>query len=56
VAGYSAEGSRRLRERGAEIALNVARGGLPERHVVINKDLYDRLVRLPELAGVPRPA
>lgn len=56
VAGYSAEGSRRLRERGAEIALQVALGGLPERHVVVNKDLYDRLAALPELAGVPRPA
>lgn len=54
VAGYSAEGSRQLRERAAEIALQVARGGLPQRHVVINKDLYDRLVRLPELSGVPR--
>jgi phosphoglycerate dehydrogenase-like enzyme len=56
VAGYSVEGSRQLRERGAEIALQVAQGGLPQRHVVVNKDLYDRLVRLPELAGVPRPA
>jgi phosphoglycerate dehydrogenase-like enzyme len=56
VAGYSAEGSRQLRERAAEIALQVALGGLPERHVVVNRDLYDRLVVLPELAGVRRPA
>jgi D-3-phosphoglycerate dehydrogenase / 2-oxoglutarate reductase len=56
VAGYSAEGARQLRERAAAIALQVALGGLPERHVVVNKDLYDRLVVLPELAGVPRPA
>ncbi|HEY4026559.1 MAG TPA: C-terminal binding protein [Candidatus Dormibacteraeota bacterium] len=55
VAGYSHEGSRRLRERAAEIALQVALGGLPQRHVVVNKDLYDRLAALPELAGVPRP-
>jgi phosphoglycerate dehydrogenase-like enzyme len=56
VAGYSVEGSRQLRERAAEIALQVALGGLPQRHVVVNRDLYDRLVALPELAGVPRPA
>jgi D-3-phosphoglycerate dehydrogenase len=56
VAGYSAEGSRQLRERAAEIALQVALGGLPERQVVVNRDLYDRLVVLPELAGVRRPA
>jgi phosphoglycerate dehydrogenase-like enzyme len=55
VAGYSVEGGRRLRERAAEIALQVALGGLPERHVVVNKDLYDLLAALPELAGVPRP-
>jgi hypothetical protein len=52
VAGYSQEGIRRLRERAAEIALQVARGGLPDRHVVVNKDLYDRLVALPELREV----
>jgi phosphoglycerate dehydrogenase-like enzyme len=56
VAGHSAEGARQLRERAAEIALQVALGGLAERHVVVNKDLYDLLVALPELAGVPRPA
>jgi len=55
VAGSSIEGIRRLRERAAEIALQVAMGGLPERQVVVNKDLYDRLAALPELAGVPRP-
>lgn len=55
VAGYSLEGIRRLRERAAEIVLQVALGGLPERDVVVNKDLYDRLAALPELAGIPRP-
>ena len=55
VGGYSEEGIKRLRARGAEIALQVAVGGLPERKVVVNKSLYDELARLPELAGVPRP-
>jgi len=54
VAGHSAEGMRQLRERAAEIALQVALGGLPERDVVVNRDLYDRLAAMPELAGVPR--
>lgn len=54
VAGYSEEGVRRQRVRAAEIALQVALGGLPERRVVVNADLYDRLVVLPELATVPR--
>jgi D-3-phosphoglycerate dehydrogenase len=54
VAGYSEEGRERLRERAGEIALQVALGALPERHVVVNKDLYDTLAALPELAGVPR--
>jgi D-3-phosphoglycerate dehydrogenase len=54
VGGLSEEGGRRLRERAAEIVLQVALGGLPERHVVVNKDLYDRLTALPELADVPR--
>src|SRR5207245_6827138 len=55
VGGYSDEGIYELRTRGAQIALQVALGGLPERKVVINKDLYDELTRLPELAGVSRP-
>jgi D-3-phosphoglycerate dehydrogenase len=55
VAGYSEEGIWQLRTRGAEIALQVALGGLPERKVVVNEGLYDELASLPELAGVPRP-
>lgn len=55
VAGYAEEGVRQLRSRAAEIALQVALGGLPQRHVVINKGLYDQLAALPELAAVPRP-
>jgi phosphoglycerate dehydrogenase-like enzyme len=54
VAGYSEEGHRRLRERAAEIALQVAGAGLPERQCVINRDLYDELAALPELAEVPK--
>jgi D-3-phosphoglycerate dehydrogenase len=54
VAGYSEEGIRQLRTRGAEIALQVALGGFPERKVVVNNGLYDQLVGLPELASVPR--
>jgi D-3-phosphoglycerate dehydrogenase len=54
VAGYSEEGTRQLRERAAEIALQVALGGLPQRHVVVNRDLYDELAALPELVQVPR--
>ncbi|MGN6359127.1 MAG: C-terminal binding protein [Thermomicrobiales bacterium] len=54
VAGYSEEGSRLMRTRAAEIAWQVASGGLPQRHVVINKALYDELAALPELASVSR--
>jgi D-3-phosphoglycerate dehydrogenase / 2-oxoglutarate reductase len=54
VGGYSEEGILQLRKRGAEIALQVALGGLPERKVVVNKGLYDELAGLPELVGVPR--
>jgi D-3-phosphoglycerate dehydrogenase len=54
VAGYSEEGVRQQRARAAEIALQVVRGGLPQRECVVNKDLYDELMALPELANVPR--
>ena len=54
LASYSEEGDRLHRQRVAQIALQVAQGGLPERKVVVNKGLYDRLAALPELAGVPR--
>ncbi len=55
LASYSDEGDYLHRLRVAQIALQVARGGLPERKVVINKGLYDRLAALPELATIPRP-
>lgn len=54
VASYSEEGMRAHRVRTAEIALQVALGKLPQRHVVVNKALFDRLAALPELAHVPR--
>jgi hypothetical protein len=34
--------------------LQAASGGIPERKVILNKDLYDRVVALPECARVPR--
>ncbi len=46
IAAYSEEGQRRARERVAEIARPVALGKLPERKVVVNKELYDQIVAL----------
>jgi hypothetical protein len=37
-----------------QLALQAAGGALPERKVIISKDLYDRLAALPELAAVKR--
>lgn len=54
VASYSEEGQRAHRKRTAEIALQVALGKLPQRHVVVNKALFDQLAAMPELARVPR--
>jgi D-3-phosphoglycerate dehydrogenase len=54
VASYSEEGDVAHRHRVAQLALQVARGGLPERKVVVNKGLYDELVELPQLASAPR--
>jgi D-3-phosphoglycerate dehydrogenase / 2-oxoglutarate reductase len=54
VASYSEEGDAGHRLRVAQIALQVARGGLPERKVVINKALYDEIAELPALRGIPR--
>ncbi len=54
VASYSEEGDAAHRLRVAQIALQVARGGLPERKVVINKALYDEIAELPALHGIPR--
>src|SRR5919202_901386 len=42
IASYSEEGDARHQQRVAEIALQVVQGGLPERKVVVNKNLYDQ--------------
>jgi len=54
IAGTSVEGVNRMRTRAGEVALQVAGGGLPQRHMVVNKGLYDQLVAAPELATIPR--
>ena len=43
MASASVEGAQALKRRVAEIAASVAMGRLPERHVVVNKRLYDQL-------------
>jgi phosphoglycerate dehydrogenase-like enzyme len=43
LASYSEEGDQRHQERTAEIALHVIEGNLPERKVVVNKNLYDQI-------------
>jgi hypothetical protein len=35
-----------------QLALEAATGGLPERRVIINKDLYNRVAALPECSRV----
>jgi len=54
IAGTSVEGVNRMRTRAGEVALQVAGGGLPQRHMVVNKGLYDQLAAAPELASIPR--
>jgi D-3-phosphoglycerate dehydrogenase / 2-oxoglutarate reductase len=54
LANYSVSGVRTLWLRAAGIALQVAFGGLPERAVVINRELFDRLAAAPHLQGIPR--
>ena len=54
LANYSVSGVRALWLRAAGIALQVALGGLPERAVVINRELFDRLAAAPDLQGIPR--
>jgi D-3-phosphoglycerate dehydrogenase len=43
VASYSIEGDALHQLRIADIIMQVVRGGMPERKVVVNKDLYDQL-------------
>jgi D-3-phosphoglycerate dehydrogenase len=52
IASYSIEGDISHQARTAEILLQVVNGGLPERKVVVNKDLYDQLATSLETARV----
>ena len=52
IASYSQEGDIAHQARTAEILLQVVKGGLPERKVVVNKDLYDQLAASLEAAPV----
>jgi D-3-phosphoglycerate dehydrogenase len=53
LASFSDEGGVLHRHRVGQLAAQGARG-LPERKVIINKALYDQIVLLPAIAGVPR--
>ena len=53
-ASQSVEGAATLRRRVIEIGAAVALGALPERKVVVDKKLYDRIAALPETKDVPR--
>jgi D-3-phosphoglycerate dehydrogenase len=52
IASYSEEGDVRHHQRTAEIMRQVIDGQLPERKVVVNKDLYDQLAQRLEGAAV----
>jgi D-3-phosphoglycerate dehydrogenase len=54
LGSYSVEGVAVHRQRVGQLVLQAASGGIPERKVILNKDLYDRVVALPECARVPR--
>jgi D-3-phosphoglycerate dehydrogenase len=43
IASYSIEGDKLHQQRIADIVLHVVNGNLPERKVVVNKDLYDQI-------------
>jgi D-3-phosphoglycerate dehydrogenase / 2-oxoglutarate reductase len=52
IASYSEEGDVAHQARTAELLMQVVRGELPERKVVINKDLYDQLAAQLQTARV----
>jgi D-3-phosphoglycerate dehydrogenase len=54
IASYSEEGDVAHQKRTLEIISRVVNGGLPERKVVVNKDLYDALASKVEGAVVSR--
>lgn len=53
MSSSSVEGGQALRRRIAEIAGDVALGHLPERHVVVNKSLYDQIATASGLTANP---
>ena len=52
IASYSEEGDVAHQQRTVDILMQAVNGGLPERKVVVNKDLYDRLAAGLEAARV----
>jgi phosphoglycerate dehydrogenase-like enzyme len=52
VASYSEEGDVAHQQRTTEILLQVVKGGLPVRKVVVNKDLYDQLANALQVTPV----
>ncbi|MDQ6670294.1 MAG: C-terminal binding protein [Chloroflexota bacterium] len=52
IASYSVEGDISHQARTSEILMQVVRGELPERKVVVNKDLYDQLASSLNVAHV----
>ena len=52
IASYSEEGDVAHQQRTVEILMQVVNGGLPERKVVVNKDLYDQVAAGHEPASV----
>jgi D-3-phosphoglycerate dehydrogenase / 2-oxoglutarate reductase len=53
IASYSIEGDALHQQRIADIVLHVVRGNMPERKVVVNKDLYDQIAGQLQLAPTP---
>jgi D-3-phosphoglycerate dehydrogenase / 2-oxoglutarate reductase len=54
IASYSEEGDVAHQQRTVDILMQVVRGGMPERKVVVNKNLYDELAAGFEKAPVTR--
>src|SRR5207237_2229784 len=52
IASYSEEGDVAHQQRTADILMQAINGGLPERKVVVNKELYDQLAAGLEAARV----
>ena len=52
IASYSEEGDVAHQQRTVEILMQVVNGGLPERKVVVNKDLYDQVAAGHEAARI----